>query len=307
MAKPTLLQTLLGRPSKHIRNCPKSSTFLTRHNYYELSRLSLWLVERTMLFLMTNEQTILRTTNDDHNDTAVSFLPPPSIVVQTDDDSDDTDSDDIFYTPNSSPRVSMVSPNLPESIPSTKTWASRSSTSVESVSLDGHSLFSSDSSPSTGITTPMTSEAGDHEPLPRPKRRPSQAKYDTLAQDSQWLGVPTRHNSLRSTQTPKLTRSSSARTSPPSTKPAGNGTRAPIPRSASTRSPSVSRSSSPASRSHKGRFDQYITLTLLPMLDRVMFLLRRGPPPDTRATTASLPLHLTVPQFPLRVRQDIRR
>ncbi len=43
------------------------------------------------------------------------------------------------------------------------------------------------------------------------------------------------------------------------------------------------------------------------MLDRVMFLLLRGHYPDTRVTIASLPLPLTVLQFPLRVRRDTRR
>lgn len=73
-----------------------------------------------------------------------------------DDDDEEEDSDkDIFFTPNSSPRVSTVSTTA-----MFNGTAALSATSLSSTSHDEHSLFSSPSNPSTRATTPVSSDAG---------------------------------------------------------------------------------------------------------------------------------------------------
>ncbi|KAF8883437.1 hypothetical protein BD779DRAFT_1472509 [Infundibulicybe gibba] len=115
-------------------------------------------------------------THSDHdigNDTDISAF----------EDSSDSDSD-VFYTPNTSPRTSMVesftapvrktskralasmsATSAPTSAP---TSASTSSASLASASLDSSSIFSLTPSDSTRLTIPLQSDAGYSSPSPIP-------------------------------------------------------------------------------------------------------------------------------------------
>lgn len=112
-----------------------------------------------------------------------------------DSNSNSSDEDDIFYTPNSSPRTSMA-PRDSEIIIATRTpLTSRSTTtSISSNSLDGHSIFSLDSNPvsdSTHITTPSAHTYTDEDwakdvrwlaPPSSTKKKPKSTSYYVSAQ-----------------------------------------------------------------------------------------------------------------------------
>ncbi|KAG7445968.1 uncharacterized protein BT62DRAFT_949902 [Guyanagaster necrorhizus] len=259
MTKPTLVQSLLGRPSQ-------TYSFPQDKHYYSSKAKLLRLAEgdggrdryikvphdeekrkrkrsaghSQSMNLMRTEVTH-KSNNDNNANLDVSSLPtatsqqPPSVVVLNDttSDEDDDDEHDIFYTPNSSPNPSMastiVAPVVPFpanakvsrpvkteiaiAVPSTRTPASRSTTSLSSTvatSLDGHSLFSAESSPvseCTRLTTPLNSDSG-HEPprrlvrsnSPHTKRSYTYTDED-WAKDVRWLVMPEGESS-RSTKTP---------------------------------------------------------------------------------------------------------
>ncbi|KAK0206127.1 hypothetical protein DFS33DRAFT_1255586 [Desarmillaria ectypa] len=98
-------------------------------------------------------------------------------------------------------------------VPSTRTPASRSTTSLSSTvatSLDGHSLFSAESSPmseSTRLTTPFNSDSGYEPPrrMVRSKTPHAKRSYtytdEDWAKDVRWLVMP-EGESTRSTKTP---------------------------------------------------------------------------------------------------------
>ncbi|KAK0231236.1 hypothetical protein IW262DRAFT_1263131 [Armillaria fumosa] len=116
-------------------------------------------------------------------------------------------------------------------VPSTRTPASRSTTSLSSTvatSLDGHSLFSAESnamSESTRLTTPFTSVSGHEPPRRMMRSKPPRAKRsytytdEDWAKDVRWLVTP-QGQSARSTKTPlprmKPNMSRSERSTPPS-------------------------------------------------------------------------------------------
>ncbi|KAG7089837.1 hypothetical protein E1B28_011483 [Marasmius oreades] len=158
----------------------------------------------------------------------------PQVIVTEEPDSEpnsdeDSDSDnDIFYTPNTSPRTSFASTvtitrtTLPPASPPLqplnasslirptrhegRSTCSISSTSADSASVDGHSVFSYDSlSGSTGITTPepsiYSSSRGKGKEKANNREMSMNGVGEDWAKDVRWL-VP-----------PPLTTSSSSSTS----------------------------------------------------------------------------------------------
>ncbi|KAK0467912.1 uncharacterized protein EV420DRAFT_1684796 [Desarmillaria tabescens] len=258
MTKPTLVQTLLGRPSQ-------TYSFPQDKHYYSSKAQLLRLAEggggqdrysrephdeekrkrkRSAGHSQSMNVTRTEVTHKSNNDnitnldaSPLSSVTPqqqPSVVVLNDttSDEDDDDEHDIFYTPNSSPSASMASSvvailplpanakasrpaktEIAIAVPSTRTPASRSTTSLSSTvatSLDGHSLFSAESNPmseSTRLTTPFTSDSG-HEPprrMVRSKSPHTKRSYtytdEDWAKDVRWLVMP-EGKSTRSTKTP---------------------------------------------------------------------------------------------------------
>ncbi|KIY71775.1 hypothetical protein CYLTODRAFT_368649 [Cylindrobasidium torrendii FP15055 ss-10] len=239
MAKPTILQTLLGQPSQSYARGPE------KHYYSSKAHLIRLAAENDNI--QSGETTRAPTPDDDeptvdqcegpHASTSQPVSrPPPSILLPDEEESDDSSATDAFYTPSSSPRVSMAPTTeisyqvMTPSADKVENWDT-SSASVSSISIDTHSIFSSESTPSTAITSPVSSEAGGH------TRRGSPSPKHHV--DTQPQTVPSRQNTVRGSHTPaRPTRTPSARTMPSS--------------STSKRTPPVSRASSPPpSRSRK--------------------------------------------------------
>ncbi|KAL0065692.1 hypothetical protein AAF712_007333 [Marasmius tenuissimus] len=167
------------------------------------------------------------------------------------DEASDSDDDDVFYTPNTSPRVSIAStasvpetpthassPRLSPSDPATpptfspvtRTPSSHSiaSTSADSSSADGHSIFSSyaSSSGSTVLTTPEPSIRSSNKGRSKAKGRETSTTSEEWAKDVRWLvpppSTPSSSGSSSSrrkngTQARKSSRSSSANKYQPTT------------------------------------------------------------------------------------------
>ncbi|KAG5350192.1 hypothetical protein C0989_012305 [Termitomyces sp. Mn162] len=176
MAKPTMLQSLLGRPSQ-------TYSFPEEKVYYSTKR------DMLRIAAETSEQQAVGVSNDQprvvkrpHGVTAFDNTHPSNSDRTADhadnnDGSDAEDSEyDVFYTPNTSPRISMAStiahtaslrasspePATQSAVPSTKTsftHANTSTTSISSSLLDAHSLFSLASYESTLMTSPVQSES----------------------------------------------------------------------------------------------------------------------------------------------------
>ncbi|KAG5639138.1 hypothetical protein H0H81_006397 [Sphagnurus paluster] len=207
MAKPTMLQSLLGRPSQTYSFPQERVYFSTKQDMLRIAAETHGRVEAETI----GERDELR------------FKPktglPDSQVPNADvDDDDDDDSEhDVFYTPNTSPRTSMVSTGAGPAkaasptgaaVRSTKTsftHVNTSTTSISSSALDAHSLFSLSHSHSTRMTSPAQSDS-DHPPR-RPKPKPPQlalanghASQD-WAKDVRWL-VPV-PGTAKSTTTPR--------------------------------------------------------------------------------------------------------
>ncbi|KAG6852528.1 hypothetical protein C0991_011210 [Blastosporella zonata] len=213
MAKPTVLQALLGRPSQ-------TYSFPDEKKVYYSTKQDMLRIATE-----TNEQQTAVVRNDVERrvvkgpDGVRAFdntrLPNDDRAGDNDDGNDDEDSDrDVFYTPNTSPRLSrastVVAPmraGCPQpAVPSTKTsftHANTSTTSISSSALDAHSLFSFASSESTLMTSPVQSDSEHPATRVKPPYEPPQVANGLVSQewakDVRWL-VPT---TAKATTTPR--------------------------------------------------------------------------------------------------------
>ncbi|KIK65786.1 hypothetical protein GYMLUDRAFT_39314 [Collybiopsis luxurians FD-317 M1] len=225
MAKPTMLQTLLGRPSQ-------SYAFPQDKNYYSTKPHMLRVASEVKAQGKSEAQEMPSVPLQPSSPTTTVMGKNPlfchteahensSHVIDShlpfNQDDQDSSEEDVFYTPNSTPRSSMASsikrldspPRSPQpsqvSIATRTPLTSRSTAaSISSNSLDGHSIFSLDSNPisdSTLITTPNSSETG-HDSLTKSSRR-SSGRVDQMkpppsmtytdedwAKDVRWLVPP---------------------------------------------------------------------------------------------------------------------
>ncbi|KAF9457989.1 hypothetical protein BDZ94DRAFT_1325820 [Collybia nuda] len=208
MAKPTIIQSLLGRPSQTYAFPEEKVYFSTKRDMVRIATETLG-----------NGQAL-------HPENSIPFGHDIAVDISklsiTDECTHESDSDsdrDVFYTPNTSPRTSMASSYVPPSkhpsplrAPSTKTpatqlEASTSNTSLSSTSLDGHSIFSFSTSNSTRMTTPVNSDSGHYhhytthiKPNPQPPQNTHGYVDRDWAKDVRWL-VPS-DPSTKSTTTP---------------------------------------------------------------------------------------------------------
>ncbi|RDB15652.1 hypothetical protein Hypma_003990 [Hypsizygus marmoreus] len=217
MTKPTVLQSLLGRPSQTYSFPQEKVYYSTKQNMLRIATESNG-QELSQTFVVGDDAepklNSVKPTND------VTIIPDGEQLSITDvDDGDgdgeDTDSDrDIFYTPNTSPRVSMASstvgplrspsppPPSPPPVPSTKTsftHTNTSTTSVSSTSLEAHSLFSMASSDSSRMTTPVQSDSGQRTVHRKTNHPPPPRVDQEWAKDVRWLVPP----NTKSTTTPR--------------------------------------------------------------------------------------------------------
>ncbi|KAJ3797578.1 hypothetical protein GGU11DRAFT_63417 [Lentinula aff. detonsa] len=203
MTKPTILQTLLGRPSQTYTFPQDRDYHSTKAHMFRVASEAKPTTQKTpdLPSQQPPATAVVGINGIYHTDTVLS----ESHVIdsqlgfdgQLDDDKDSgSDSEeDIFYTPNTSPMAPSVKQlDLPSdsAIATRIPLVSRSTTtSISSNSLDGHSIFSLDSSPlsdSTHITTPNISETG-HDSVTKSSRR----------------GTATRRSNSDRTKQPSLT------------------------------------------------------------------------------------------------------
>ncbi|KAG5643265.1 hypothetical protein DXG03_001275 [Asterophora parasitica] len=215
MSKPTILQSLLGRPSQ-------TYSFPQEKVYHSTKQDMLRLATETR-----GQQAPQPTVEHDEADLnalkATNDVRAKALISNRDEgedngggDSDDDDSDrDVFYTPNTSPRTSMattVRPASPPAVQSTKTsftHTNTSTTSISSSALDAHSLFSVANSDSTRITSPVQSDSEQRVPRVKAMTPPQVANGHVdqqWAKDVRWL-VPT---TVKATTTPKRRHSTQA-------------------------------------------------------------------------------------------------
>ncbi|TDL29596.1 hypothetical protein BD410DRAFT_833876 [Rickenella mellea] len=151
--------------------------------------------------------------------------PPPPPPQPTDTDSDDnatdTDTDgddDVFYTPNTSPRVSLNGEAI-MTIDFSPPQSSSSSSASTVGSDDGHHSFawSSSSQPTTRATTPLTDYSGKLDDDTPTSRTRSPSPHEPWARDVRWLVQPSSASSTSS----KRSQPSSAKSEPlaPVTRP----------------------------------------------------------------------------------------
>ncbi|KAF5361573.1 hypothetical protein D9757_011544 [Collybiopsis confluens] len=203
MARPTMIQTLLGRPSQSYSFPQEKQYFSTKP---EMLRVA-WeahAMGNNEVQVQARERNLMETETESHVIDSHPVLNPG--------DQDNSD-DDLFYTPNTSPRSSMASslnkhlrsPAPSEASIATRTPLTSRSTvaSMSTNSLDAHSIFSLDSnavSDSTFVTTPNSSETG-HESFSKTSRRssgrgdqmkPPSVTYtdEDWAKDVRWLAPP---------------------------------------------------------------------------------------------------------------------
>ncbi|KAG6850012.1 hypothetical protein H0H93_002461 [Arthromyces matolae] len=182
MAKPTMLQSLLGRPTQTYSFPEEKVYHSTKQDMFRIAAETN--DQRPIVVHNAPKKRVIK------SPTAVRALDTTSLLINGDrgvdpvhDDSrnDNEESDsDVFYTPNSSPRTSMASTIGPLRTPSPKsatavhstktsfTHANTSTTSISSSALDAHSLFSYANSDSTRMTSPVQSET-EHHPITRVK------------------------------------------------------------------------------------------------------------------------------------------
>ncbi|KAF9071898.1 hypothetical protein BDP27DRAFT_1446094 [Rhodocollybia butyracea] len=194
MSKPTVLQTLLGRPSQSY-----TSRFSQDKDYHStkahMLHVAAQAAQQTPGVSSTTISHLSAKVTNTIQDSHVINSPHNCQVEPAADDEDE-----VYYTPESSPMVSSRELTIATRTPLT----SRSTTaSISTNSLDGHSLFSLDSS-STCITTPNVSEIS-HNSLttkslrkrdsrrPHPDRtQPASMTYtdQDWAKDVRWLASP---------------------------------------------------------------------------------------------------------------------
>ncbi|KAF8075875.1 hypothetical protein FPV67DRAFT_1469607 [Lyophyllum atratum] len=212
MTKPTMLQSLLGRPSQ-------SYSFPQEKVYYSTKQDMLRFAAETSQEAPSQaapmhddaKPNAIKPTNDVRALTDTTRLP---ITELDDDDYDDGDSDDdVFYTPNTSPRTSMASTIAaplrapsPLAVPSTKTsftHVNTSTTSISSSALDAHSLFSIANSDSTLMTSTVQSDSAPPTNRLKTSRESPQVSNghanQEWAKDVRWL-VP---SAAKATTTPR--------------------------------------------------------------------------------------------------------
>ncbi|KAF5371968.1 hypothetical protein D9615_008079 [Tricholomella constricta] len=212
MAKPTMLQSLLGRPSQTYSFPQEKVYHSTKQDMLRIATETHGQEPPQTAVVRDDEKSnAVKPTHDVRATTDSKQL----LITDTDEDDDDDDSDrDVFYTPNTSPRTSMAStiapplkpPSPPAVVPSTKTSFTHTNTSTASISssaLDAHSLFSIANSDSTRITSPVQSDTEQHTPRVKAKNGPPQVSNghadQQWAKDVRWL-VPT---TVKATTTPK--------------------------------------------------------------------------------------------------------
>ncbi|KAG6879418.1 hypothetical protein C0992_002792 [Termitomyces sp. T32_za158] len=172
MAKPTILQSLLGRPSQAY-SFPEEKVY--HSNKRDMRRIAAETREEHALVDDDQPGTVKQFNGvRAYDDTQIPNCDDAHGVNHTDDGSDGDSGYDVFYTPNTSPRISTVStdvvplkasslrPSPQLAVPSTKTsfaHTNTSTTSISSSALDSHSLFSLSNSESTLMTSPIQSES----------------------------------------------------------------------------------------------------------------------------------------------------
>ncbi|KAJ4472029.1 hypothetical protein J3R30DRAFT_1020235 [Lentinula aciculospora] len=197
MSKPTILQTLLSRPSQTYTFPPDRDYHSTKAHMFRVASEAKPTAQKTPDFpdQQLSANTVMGTNGFHHRDTVLSESHVIGSQLSLDGQLDDEDSgsgseDDIFYTPNTSPMppsVRQLDLQSDSAIATRTPLGSRSTTtSISSNSLDGHSIFSLESSPlsdSTHITTPNASDTG-HDSLTKPLRRTRQSNLVRTKQPS---------------------------------------------------------------------------------------------------------------------------
>ncbi|GAW02177.1 acyl- dehydrogenase [Lentinula edodes] len=237
MTKPTILQTLLGRPSQ-------TYTFPQDRDYHSTKAHMLRVASAAQKTSdLPEHQTIPTTVMGRKNrlSTTAEIVSVESHVIDSKlcldgqlDDKDSGSEEDIFYTPDTSPMPPLVNQlDLPPNVDNDSAIATRTpftprstTTSISSNSLDGHSIFSLDSSPlsdSTFITTPNVSDTGhDIDYVTKSARRsnPDRSKQPSLtytdedwAKDVRWLAPPSAKISTKRKSKPSANNNTVASTS----------------------------------------------------------------------------------------------
>ncbi|KAH7875952.1 uncharacterized protein C8R40DRAFT_1264914 [Lentinula edodes] len=237
MTKPTILQTLLGRPSQ-------TYTFPQDRDYHSTKAHMLRVASAAQKTSdLPEHQTIPTTVMGRKNrlSTTAEIVSVESHVIDSKlcldgqlDDKDSGSEEDIFYTPDTSPMAPLVNQlDLPPNVDNDSAIATRTpftprstTTSISSNSLDGHSIFSLDSSPlsdSTFITTPNVSDTGhDIDYVTKSARRsnPDRTKQPSLtytdedwAKDVRWLAPPSAKLSTKRKSKPSANNNTVASTS----------------------------------------------------------------------------------------------
>ncbi|KAJ3879594.1 hypothetical protein F5051DRAFT_370741 [Lentinula edodes] len=237
MTKPTILQTLLGRPSQ-------TYTFPQDRDYHSTKAHMLRVASAAQKTSdLPEHQTIPTTVMGRKNrlSTTAEIVSVESHVIDSKlcldgqlDDKDSGSEEDIFYTPDTSPMPPLVNQlDLPPNVDNDSAIATRTpftprstTTSISSNSLDGHSIFSLDSSPlsdSTFITTPNVSDTGhDIDYVTKSARRsnPDRTKQPSLtytdedwAKDVRWLAPPSVKLSTKRKSKPSANNNTVASTS----------------------------------------------------------------------------------------------
>ncbi|KAG6900126.1 hypothetical protein C0993_002661 [Termitomyces sp. T159_Od127] len=214
MAKPTILQSLLGRPSQTY-SFPEEKVYYS--NKRDMRRIAAEtseehaMVDNDQPRIVAYKEPYQKQTNGVRafNDTQLSNRVRDRGVSHADEGSDEDSDYDVFYTPNTSPRISMAStvvapprasssqPSSQLAVPSTKTsftHTNTSTTSISSSALDAHSLFSLSNTDSTLMTTPVQSESEHLTTRVKTVQEPPQVAHGHVnqewAKDVRWL-VPT--------------------------------------------------------------------------------------------------------------------
>ncbi|KAG6828759.1 hypothetical protein H0H92_006838 [Tricholoma furcatifolium] len=215
MVKPTILQSLLGKPSQHY-SFPEEKVYYSTKQ--DMLRIAAETVEQATIVVRDDDEPslvlhLLELIRDQDQKRPYGVRAFDNLDRQLTNnihdggDSDNEGSDDeVFYTPKSSPRASAVSTTMGpsraispeiEAVPSTKTsftHANTSTTSISSSALDAHSLFSFTNSESTLMTSPLQSDT--EQPATRVKRTLESPQVlnghvdQAWSKDVRWL-VPT--------------------------------------------------------------------------------------------------------------------
>ncbi|KAG6901636.1 hypothetical protein C0995_009737 [Termitomyces sp. Mi166 len=226
MAKPTMLQSLLGRPSQTYSFPEEKAYYSTKR---DMLRIAAETSKQQAAVLVNDDQLRVATDKEPsekqpHGVRAFENVQLPNNDrgvnhAGNNDGSDTEDLDyDVFYTPNTSPRLSMAStvlaplkasspqPSPQLTVPSTKTsftHPNTSTTSISSSALDAHSIFSFSNSESTLMTSPVQSDSEYLATRVKTVQEPPQVANGHVdqewAKEVRWL-VPT---TAKATTTPK--------------------------------------------------------------------------------------------------------